>query len=137
MSGPLAAREALAEIFVALEPMSLDVEELGTIELVMAETLNNIVEHAYPAGSHPGRIEIFGESKADGLHFRVEDNGLTMPDGHAPIGIAADLDVDLMDLPEGGFGWFLIRDLAKDVAYERLGEKNVLNLRVAITRNEP
>jgi serine/threonine-protein kinase RsbW len=40
--------------------------------------------------------------------------------------------VDLMDLPEGGFGWFLIKDLAKDVVYARVEGENRLQLRVAV-----
>ena len=55
-----------------------------------------------------------------------------MPDGQTPVGAAADLDVDFCDMPEGGFGWFLIKDLAKDVNYHREGVQNHLHLRIAV-----
>lgn len=131
-SGPLAVREALASIMSLLETLPLDVEERSTVELVMAEVLNNVVEHAYPEGGQQGPIDIFGASKRDGLHFRIEDTGLPMPGGQAPIGQPQNLDVEIEDLPEGGFGWFIVRDLAKDVVYARQDNKNVLTLRLAL-----
>ena len=134
-TGPLAVREALQQIFSALGPWTLDIEEQGTIELVLAEALNNIVEHAYPEPNATGKIDVAAEARSNGLHFKVQDYGKPMPDGQAPLGLQADLDVDVMDLPEGGFGWFLIRDLAKDVEYERVGDTNVLTLRLAISRD--
>jgi serine/threonine-protein kinase RsbW len=132
-TGPMAVRTLLDEVFAWLAPLALDVEERGTIELVLAEALNNIVEHAYPEPEARGTIDLTAEARRDGLHFRIEDDGQPMPDGHLPLGNAADLDVDAKDLPEGGFGWFLIRGLAKDVAYSRASGRNVLTLRLAIS----
>jgi serine/threonine-protein kinase RsbW len=131
-SGEIAVREALQELLQALKPLKLDPEERGTIELVVAEILNNIVEHAYPVSDAPGPIAIHCEHHRDGLHFQIKDEGKAMPDGKMPLGQMASLDVDLMDLPEGGFGWFLIQDLAKDVNYRRIGCENLLNMRLAV-----
>ena len=133
-SGPLAVRQALEKVFAALAPWELDVEEKGTIELVLAEAMNNIVEHAYPDPDAGGLIEVSAEAQSNGLQFHIRDFGKPMPNGQAPLGMQANLDVDTMDLPEGGFGWFLIRDLAKDVEYSRDGSANHLSLRLAITR---
>lgn len=130
LSGQLAVREALRQLLQGLEPLSLDVEEAGTVELVMAEALNNIVEHAYAASD--GYIDITCQHGPDGLRLMVVDSGNAMPDGQTPVGAAADLDVDLCDMPEGGFGWFLIKDLAKDVTYRRQGLENHLHLRLAV-----
>jgi serine/threonine-protein kinase RsbW len=55
-----------------------------------------------------------------------------MPDGQLPLGQPTAVDVDLMDLPEGGFGWFLIQDLARDVTYVRVGSENRLDMRLAV-----
>ena len=131
-SGEIAVREALQELFRALKPLNLDPEECGTIELVVAEVLNNIVQHAYPANCGAGPIAIHCQHRKDGLHFQIKDEGKAMPDGKMPLGQRASLDVDLMDLPEGGFGWFLIQDLAKDVTYQRVGRENLLNMRLAV-----
>lgn len=134
-TGPLAVREALDKIFDALAQCSLEMEEKATIELVLAEVLNNVVEHAYPEPDATGKIDVSAEILSSGLAFEIKDYGHPMPDGLAPLGKQADLDVDFDDLPEGGFGWFLIRDLAKDVIYQRVNDTNVLSLRLAIKRD--
>lgn len=131
-SSELAVREALQKLLDALGPLDLGVEEAGTVELVLAEALNNIVEHAYPDQNTAGQIAISCKHLSDGLHFKVVDQGKEMPDGQAPLGMQASLDVDLNDLPEGGFGWFLIQDLAKDVSYQRVGVENQLSMRLAV-----
>lgn len=132
VSGQMAVRTALGQLLDGLKPLSLDVEEAGTVELVMAEALNNIVEHAYPEHEEGGPIDITCAHAQDGLHLTVIDSGRAMPDGQTPIGVAADIDVDFCDMPEGGFGWFLIKDLAKDVSYQRQNTENLLQLRLAV-----
>lgn len=136
-SSDKATREALEGLIAALAPLALDIEEISTIELVMAEALNNIVEHAYPEPDNDGPIAIGCHHKHDGLHMTIQDKGRAMPDGQAPIGMAHDLDVDLMDMPEGGFGWFLIQNLAKDVRYGRVADQNRLELRLALAIRRP
>ncbi|WP_257883483.1 ATP-binding protein [Roseobacter insulae] len=131
-SSELAVREALQDFLQALDPLKLDIEESGTVELVLAEVLNNIVEHAYPSPAPSGSIGIRCVHHNDGLHLTITDHGQAMPDGTAPLGRQAALNVDLMDLPEGGFGWFLIQDLARDVTYTRVGEENQLTMRLAV-----
>lgn len=132
VSGQMAVRTALGQLLDGLKPLSLDVEEAGTVELVMAEALNNIVEHAYPEDQGAGPIDITCAHASDGLHLTVVDSGRAMPDGQTPVGGAVDIDVDFCDMPEGGFGWFLIKDLAKDVTYRRQDTENLLQLRLAV-----
>lgn len=131
-SGENATRSALAQVMNAISPLSLDAEESMTVELIMAEALNNIVEHAYPDNNPEGPIHIDCTHLADGLHFTIVDQGFPMPNGETPIGICPAHDVEVEDLPEGGFGWFLIKDLAKDVQYKRIEDKNQLRLRIAV-----
>ncbi len=131
-SGQLAVRDALKKLLEGLGPLSLDIEEAGTVELVMAEALNNIVEHAYPEGDPVGPISITCEHGRDGLHLTVTDRGRGMPNGCTPLGAPVEVDVAVADMPEGGFGWFLIKDLAKDVSYQRVAPENRLSLRLAV-----
>lgn len=131
-SSEMAVREALAGVIAGLDPLALDIEEVSTVELVLAEALNNIVEHAYPDTTAGGLISIACRHKPDGLHVTIKDEGKTMPDGQVPIGMAPNVNVDVMDMPEGGFGWFLIKDLAKDIHYRREGGANLLDLRLAV-----
>lgn len=132
MSSELAVREALEKFLTKLQPLQLDSEETGTIELVLAEVLNNIVEHAYPAQEQNGKISIKCNHRPDGLLLKICDYGVAMPDGHLPLGSLASNEVELEDLPEGGFGWFLIQHLAKDVTYQRVENENHLQMRLAI-----
>lgn len=125
-------RDALARLLVALGPLGLAQEESSTIELVLAEVLNNILEHAYPGIGPLGTIRLSVCLRSNGLHVCIQDDGAPMPDGVAPLGLSQELDMGVPDLPEGGFGWFLIRDLAKDVRYRRLANHNQLDLRIAV-----
>lgn len=131
-SSDTAVRTALTELLRGLAPLKLDVDDAGTVELVMAEALNNIVEHAYPEGDPPGPIKVSCKHAADGLHLLVVDRGRTMPDGQVPDGAEVDLSVNFLDMPEGGFGWFLIKDLASDIRYERVNWENRLMFRLAV-----
>ncbi|WP_299780327.1 ATP-binding protein [uncultured Roseobacter sp.] len=131
-SSDMAVRKALGQFLHALQPLELSVEEAGTVELVLAETLNNIVEHAYPDPATAGYFTIACAHQKDGLHLQVTDQGLAMPDGTTPMGQRVSVDVEPGDLPEGGFGWFLIQDLAKDVSYQRVGSENQLTMRLAV-----
>lgn len=134
-SGPMAARQAFDLLKRGLADLALDVEELGAIELVLAEVVNNIVEHAYANGLRRGPIHLCCRLRRDGLHFEFTDLGLSIPGKSTPLGLPVNVDVDLLDLPEGGYGWFLIQDLAKDVAYRRRGQVNHLSLRMALSKD--
>ncbi|WP_338057765.1 ATP-binding protein [Sulfitobacter geojensis] len=131
-SGPRAVRAALQGVFDQLAPLSLDVEETSTVELVLAEALNNIVEHAYPAPDADGPIHLQLQHCADGLHVRLSDRGRAMKDDMLPKGHLERVDCNIADLPEGGFGWFLIKDLSRDVRYTRSDGQNRLSLRIAV-----
>ncbi|KIN63146.1 putative serine-protein kinase [Sulfitobacter noctilucicola] len=134
-SSTSAARQALERVLEELEPLGLDSDEVNTVELVLAEVLNNIVEHAYADTSGP--IYIGCQHEKNGLHLVVRDKGEEMPDGRTPLGQMESLEQDVSALPEGGFGWFLIKDLAKDVKYRRAGDENQLNLRIAVAYGRP
>ncbi|WP_010140671.1 ATP-binding protein [Oceanicola sp. S124] len=128
-SSPLSVRRALQTIIADLQ--ELEIEERGSVELVLAEVLNNVVEHAYGAEER-GWISLECASQPDGLHFRIRDEGRPMPKDTPPMGAPAPLPEQREHLPEGGFGWFLIRDLSRDVQYRRLDEMNELTFRINI-----
>ena len=132
--GPMAAREALAALKSRLSITDATEEDLSTVELVMAEVLNNIVEHAHDDAKKRGSICISCSHGENDLFLTVVDQGEPMPGGIVPAGQEQDLDVDLMDLPEGGFGWFLIQDLTESLSYERIGAENRLSLHFRLGR---
>ncbi|PJE27751.1 serine/threonine-protein kinase RsbW [Pseudooceanicola antarcticus] len=128
-SSPLSVRRALQTIVADLQ--ELELEERGSVELVLAEVLNNVVEHAYGADER-GWISLECATERDGLHFRIRDEGRPMPDDTPPMGAPAPLPEVLDKLPEGGFGWFLIKDLSRDVHYSRLDDVNELTFRIKV-----
>ena len=131
----LAVRNVLADVIAALRVLDMADDEYGTIELVLAEVMNNIVEHAY-ADNPAGLIDLEIEPKANGLHCTLRDDGHPMPNGSVPLGELSSLDCAFSDLPEGGFGWFLIRDLAHDLQYTRQNGKNHLTFRIAVGQSQ-
>ncbi len=122
-------RDGLHQAF-SLPPLSLLMaEDRSTAEIVLAEVLNNVVEHAYAQGS--GLI-LLTLSLGDGLlHCQVEDEGAAMPGGQAPAGQPPDPS----DLSEGGFGWHLIRTLCRTLRYERADGLNRLSFSLPAERS--
>ena len=128
---PASVREALGAV---LAHFSLDADVGGTVELVLAEAMNNVVEHAYAGAG--GTMDLALSPRRDGLLCELRDRGAPLPDGRMPLGRAMPADVPLPDIPEGGFGWFLIRQLAHELSHYRhdteRGPENVLTFRLAI-----
>lgn len=124
---PIAVRDGLRALFATLPLSELPDDERSTAEIVLAEVLNNIVEHAY--ATYGGDIEITLNRAASVVECLVVDSGLPLPDGILPAGVLKPLDPEA-ELPEGGFGWFLIRTLSRDLKYLRDGRYNRLSFRL-------
>ncbi|WP_163848380.1 ATP-binding protein [Pseudooceanicola aestuarii] len=124
-------REAVGALCAHLTRAGLDLEETGAVELVTAEVLNNVVEHAYRDAS-PGPIALTCQQATDGLHFQVIDRGRPMPGGRLPPELLSLAAPDPELLAEGGYGWFIIQDLARDLSYQRTGNRNELTFRMAV-----
>lgn len=125
MTAPLAVRESLA-LMLTLPPLcGMSDDRRGTAELVLAEVLNNVAEHAYANASGPVSVTL--APTAEGLHCLITDRGKAMPDGSLPEGrLPGSPGVALEDLPEGGFGWHLIRSLTTGLSYARVNGSNHL-----------
>lgn len=127
-------RKALRAVKAQLDDHGIVPDDLASIELVLAEALNNIVEHAY-SGTDEGLIEVALSVDDNELAFRITDRGLPMPNGEPPKGTLAPMTGEISELPEGGFGWFLIHELAHDLAYVRHESSNVFSFRMNTTDN--
>lgn len=117
-------REGLAKMFRRPILARLTEECRGTAEIVLAEVLNNIAEHAYARFS--GRIEVMLTAHDTFLFVQTVDQGLPMPGEQLPGGKLGEIK-DIQDLPEGGFGWYLIRSLTQELTYSRLDGANHLS----------
>lgn len=131
LSDTFEVRSSLQTLMSDMEGRDYLPEERGTVELVLAEVLNNVAEHAYEE-SGEGRIELDMKYVPGGITIQLQDFGKPMPDGQTPLGMPANLNVEVEDLPEGGFGWFLIGELAKDMVYERVNDANHLRFRMTL-----
>lgn len=128
-STPLMVRSALRDI--AAHPFIAELPESArsSVELVLAEVLNNIVEHAYDRDD--GKIDLRLRMAPEGIICDVFDNGIAMPDGELPDGLAPVIGAH-QDLAEGGFGWFLIRTLTENLVYRRIDACNHLSFQLNI-----
>ena len=126
-STPLSVRHALREIlrhpFMAHQSMAVR----GNAEVVLAEILNNIVKHAYADAS--GQIDLRLQLRPYQLFCEIVDCGIAMPSNKLPEGLVQPTGVE-HDLPEGGFGWFLIRSLTKNMVYRRVENRNHLSFQL-------
>lgn len=123
-------RVLLLDLTEVMAASGVALDDRAAAELVLAEVFNNIVEHGYATEGY-GVVEVrLGISPA-GLDVGVVDCGAALPGGALPAGSLADLDHALPDLPEGGFGWFLIRSLVQRLRYRRDAGGNSLQFFLA------
>lgn len=120
-----AVRQALLALRAKLSEAGAATDTIGTVEMVLAEILNNVVEHAY-ADQPGGRILLDVTCAAKGVGITVADEGTpingALPEGRAALKPGSEID----DLPEGGFGWSLIRTLVDDLHYHSDDGRNHL-----------
>lgn len=125
-AAPGAVRRALALIFDRLPPDQLDAEARINAEIVLAEALNNVVEHAY--GRVGGTIGLTLWPGGEGLECLIIDRGNPLPGGMLPPDPGPQPPPTC--LPEGGHGWFLIQTLAQHIRYARVAGENRLRFQL-------
>lgn len=117
-----AVRRALVEALAAIAHLPLTEEERGTLEIVLAEALNNVVEHA------PGACEIEVRIRCAGRTLRctiIDDGAPAQADPWAHVARPC-----LREPSDGGFGCFLISALAREVRYASHEGRNHLSFRI-------
>lgn len=124
----IAVRHALARVCNALMALGLGEDDAGSLELILAEAMNNIVEHAYGTmdGGEGGWIALEVDFLSDWVICRLTDCGKAMPGSIPEPRKATPVDIPRSDLPEGGFGWLLIHELTEHLVYRRWAEINTL-----------
>ncbi len=90
----------------------------GSVELVLAEILSNIVEHAYGEESI-GEVEVVADMLPEQLVCNVQDWGAPFRVWPFPKSALPTCGAGIETLPEGGWGWALIRTVASDLDYRR------------------
>lgn len=124
------ASEAVTRVGKWLEQEHVDSECIGDIMLVLAEALNNVIEHAYGTETS-GDIQIKGTLRAQTLSVQIVDKG--RPFDGPPDEVILNTEVyELSEMPDGGFGWFLIKSLTEDIHFSHDGGMNKLTLVVGL-----
>ncbi|UWQ95614.1 ATP-binding protein [Rhodobacteraceae bacterium M385] len=125
-SGTVQVRHALDRARDDVRAAQVDSVTCDTSQIILGEVLNNVVEHAYGfEEGHPIEMSIW--LRDDGLWCEILDHGGPMPDGIAPAGRRAQFDPEnRQELPEGGFGWAMVRELTQDLNYRRANDTNEL-----------
>lgn len=130
-SGQFAVRGLLKQTSDTFQTWQISPDLRDMFQIVLAETLNNVVEHAYHfEDGHPITLTLLRDCNA--VTCLVQDQGCAMPGKVLPMGSEPDLDVAQADLPEGGFGWFLIFSMAESVLYESNDTTNTLTIRLSV-----
>ena len=125
-------RRAVQSAMDALEADGVGPGTLGSVEIVLAEALNNVAEHAYPPGK-ADKMRLIIRRRGKSLMVEIRDKGRPMPKGRAPVGNHPMTEFDQHDsMPEGGYGWFLIRELVSDLVYDRHDDENFLVFRMSV-----
>lgn len=126
-------RETMVSLKSWMSAIGLAQDDISGAEIVVAEVLNNVIKHAQN-GCDTGWFELKCTVRNDALYFSCRDNGAEMPGGAPPGGTLPSVDLSASDLPEGGWGWSLVRALCSDLKYERLNDENLVTFRLVSTR---
>jgi serine/threonine-protein kinase RsbW len=137
---PMIVRDTLSDM---RQRFAQDVSDdtLGRLELVMAELMNNVAEHAPVAAaslpSKTGKVPVIHlcivRHKA-GLACALTDDGVSLPDSCV---LPRELPPAIADnLPEGGFGWFLVQTLTQALCYYRESSRNYLAFNIPFVQEE-
>ena len=130
------ARSGISSVVAQLRSLGIPAARADEVQIALTEAVNNVVEHAY-ASTAPGDVRIKVELSPNQLWISIQDAGAPFPNGQLPEGKPADINVPVKNLPEGGFGWFLIRELASQVQYKRSEGSNNLSLCFEIQVTSP
>ncbi|WP_164989216.1 ATP-binding protein [Roseovarius sp. A46] len=81
----MSVRALLVDMRARLREHGLTEAACSTVEIVLAEALNNIVEHAY-TGAGAGEIGLHAVLAPDSLTCTLSDQGAALPAPHLPAG---------------------------------------------------
>lgn len=121
--------ETRLAVLKLLAPHAPSPQLLFNVELILEETLMNVIWHAFPdQAEHPITLSVRVEPEDVVMHF--EDDGIAFDPLLAP---APNLPTSIDEAVPGGLGLMLVRKFARSVAYERNNGRNCLTVSVART----
>lgn len=124
------ASEAVERVGKWLDQENVHSECIGDVMLVLAEALNNVIEHAYGA-EKKGDVQIKATLRELTLSMQIVDRGKPF-DGPPEEVVLNTEKYEASEMPDGGFGWFLIKSLTEDIHFSRVEDQNRLTLVVGL-----
>ncbi len=115
-----------------LKNFNVDKSTRDKVELCLAEALNNIIRHAYK-NNPENLVNIKAEKSGNEIKIALVDYGIPRPANAKPT-LNFDPE-DIENLPEGGFGLYLIENLMDENLYKTVAGKNILLLKKYIGMN--
>ncbi|MBF9045859.1 hypothetical protein LSUCC0031_01900 [Rhodobacterales bacterium LSUCC0031] len=131
-AGPDGVRHALLTVDATLHAEGISDDLRDRTQIALAEACNNIVEHAYcdRQGDNPS-ITLDVASDRGGIQITLRDKGGPMPNGQLPGAVFPQIaDDDPLLWPEGGFGWPILRSMARALSMSRCHGQNILRFRL-------
>jgi len=120
----------VAQVEAKLKDVGTNPEKSAEVCLVLAEALNNVVEHAYRY-ANDGDVDIQISISDHYLTISIRDFGPEFNIPKATRNIPPNTcDFDI--LPEGGFGWNLIQILTDKISLTRTNNQNHLVLKFGL-----
>ncbi|MEZ5535960.1 MAG: ATP-binding protein [Thiolinea sp.] len=107
------------------QELELNNTQLGQLELILVETVNNVIEHAYEFQSGSQVTVTIECTPDDNMKLTISDRGKSMPQGEQLTFSETDISFpEPESLPESGWGMGLINLLADSFRYERADNQN-------------
>lgn len=126
-------RSALGKTAAWLSAHNIVDADAGNVEIVLAEALNNIVEHAQMLPDEMIAISI--ALSDDHLLCTIRDTGIHSDVLVKSPSLATSTPDDIGALPEGGFGISLIQAITSNIEYFPVLQGNLVALTVPLTTN--
>jgi serine/threonine-protein kinase RsbW len=118
------ARQAVLDFLL---PHALGRHALFNVELILEETLTNVIRHAFTDDAKH-QINLSLQVEPGEIVMRFEDDGIAFnPLNARPTPLPTSID----EAAPGGHGLMLVRKHANSIAYERRDGRNCLTIRVA------
>ena len=128
-----AVRLAIVDARGWLDALDLQQEDLCSLEIMLAEALNNIVEHANsPEGA---LVQLSVKVSKRSAICGIRDFGTPCEVLTKPIAAARPESAEIALLPEGGFGVALIQSIAAEIKYLPVERGNFVVLTMPLTTN--
>ncbi|MBV0913342.1 ATP-binding protein [Anianabacter salinae] len=123
----LSVRRVLENLMRDMRLAGFGADTCAELELLLAELMNNVVEHGRPRAA-PGILDVKLTASRRGVAVEVRDDGRPLPPHLlcAPVLPAG----DAAGAAEGGYGWPLIHMLGEGLRHDRQAGWNVTALRL-------